>query len=118
MKINTQKQDHWFLWVPRILSIVLIIYITAYTYDLFSDTTVVTNGVELLFYMLPSLIIIMILTLGWRHEHITGMLILFISGVFLLIYHVFISIGVFITLLFIGTLFLVDESKIKQKFHI
>lgn len=114
--MNKHTLNRWFLWVPRILSFVLIIFFTAYTYDIFSYTPVVTRGEDLFFYMLPSLILTTILTLGWQHEHITGIFILLISGVFLLIYHVFISISVFILLLFIGTLFLIDESKIIRKY--
>lgn len=100
-----------FYWLPRILTIVVIVAITFYTISLFFHAQLI----ELVFYLIPSFVLLILLDLVWRHEKLGGILFLLISFGFLLIYQFYVSITVFSLLLLIGGLFLFDDYRIHHR---
>lgn len=108
--MRTQYKHELFL-LPRVLTVILIIGITVYTRILFSHVI----GWELLAYLTPSLLLLILLQIGWKHEKFGGVLFLLCSFGFLLIYLVQISFPVFLLLIIIGVLFLVDDHMTHQQ---
>lgn len=103
-------------WIARMLMIIFIMLITWYTYlTFFSDSHGVLIFEDILFYFLPSVVMLTILRIGWKHEKFEGIAILLVSFVFLGIYHVYLSLTAFFFLLFTGTLFLIDDYKINHR---
>ncbi|CAN5130487.1 hypothetical protein BH09PAT1_BH09PAT1_4510 [soil metagenome] len=97
-------------WLPRILVIGLIIGISLYTVILFSDVSID----EILFYLIPSFVLLTVLEIVWKHEKFGGILFLLLSFGFLFIYQVYISISIFLSLVVIGSLFLVDSYRLHR----
>lgn len=101
-------------WIPRVLTIILIIGITIYTYVTFYDDPVIFNKIEeLLFYFLPTFIMLFFFKVAWNHETTGGILLFLIASILLLVYQVKVGIAVFLSLLITGTLFLIDGYKMR-----
>lgn len=100
-------------WTPRLLLISFLLFITWYT-DLvfFRNPRAPLVFEDILFYSLPSIIVLGIVLAGWKHERFEGVAVMLISFVFLFMYHVYLSLAVFCFLLFTAALLLIDDYKI------
>ncbi len=118
MKIKNQSKRNYqysLSWIPRTLMIIFIVFITGYTYMVFSsDSQRYLTITDILFYFLPSMIMLGVLRIGWEHEKVGGILVLLASFVFLAIYHVHLSTTVFFFLIITGALFLTNDYRVNR----
>lgn len=111
-------------WLPRIICILTIIFISLFALDSFSNPT------AFLIHLIPSFILVVILTIAWRWEKVGG-IILTIAGLAWSIFvfqlnirrtHSITASLMIITMLcfpFVlsGILFLLSDSKKKKEIH-
>ncbi|MDP4186363.1 MAG: isoprenylcysteine carboxylmethyltransferase family protein, partial [Bacteroidota bacterium] len=69
-----------FYWLPRILSILLVLLVTLFAFDVLNSTTFFGEEVEGFFiHLMPAIIILSIIITAWKWELIGGMLLIFLS---------------------------------------
>ena len=79
---TTDKIIHW---IPRIICILAILFVSMFAFDVFSpDLTIWQQILALLIHLIPSFILIAILIVAWKWEKIGG-IILTVTGVILFI---------------------------------
>jgi hypothetical protein len=62
-------------WVPRIIGMLAIMFITVFAADSFSDEKTFTKQIsDFLMHMIPSLVLLGILIISWRWELVGGIL--------------------------------------------
>ncbi|MFA7244168.1 MAG: hypothetical protein WC080_02695 [Patescibacteria group bacterium] len=103
MKNSTAK---FFLWIPRILSILFIIFISIFALDVFSESQWLF---ALLMHLIPTAILIILTAIAWKNEWIGGM-IFFASGVIFLIATRLEAYIIALPLIAIGVLFLLSKK--------
>ena len=75
-KINKPKKTNKFIfWTPRILAILFILFLALFSLDVFENC----NGflectLALFMHNLPSLILLVILIISWKHDLIGGII--------------------------------------------
>jgi hypothetical protein len=91
-----------FYWLPRILAILFIAFISIFALDVFGEPQ---WFLALIMHLIPSFILVILTVVSWKHEQLGGFI--FISaGLFLLISSRFESLIISIPALVIGALFL------------
>jgi hypothetical protein len=66
------RKDVWF-WIPRILTILYILFISVFALDVFDKTSGIWNILlALLINLIPSFILIIILIISWKYELVGG----------------------------------------------
>lgn len=64
--MNWTRED-WILWTPRVLSILLICFISLFSLDVFEEGRPWTETlVALLMHLIPAYVLILILVFAWR----------------------------------------------------
>jgi len=58
----------FFVWLPRILSIVFILFLSLFALDVFSEYKGLAVAAPLLIHLLPSLTLFCIVIIAWKHE--------------------------------------------------
>lgn len=67
-------------WIPRILSIIFILFLALFSLDIFDGCTNIMNClVGLLMHNIPVFILIIILVIAWKHE-IVGAITFILAG--------------------------------------
>lgn len=93
-------------WLPRILAILLIIFISLFALDVFTEPQ---WFLALLIHLIPSFLLIIVTAIAWQHESIGGLI--FISlGLIILIFSRLEAIIVSLPVIIIGTLFLIRKK--------
>lgn len=72
-----------FLWLPRVLAIVFILFISMFALDVFGEEQWL---LALVMHLIPSFILIIITIIAWRNERVGGWLFL-LAGVAMLIHY-------------------------------
>lgn len=101
-------------WIPRILSIIAIIFISIFAFD----EPLASLG--FLIHLLPSFILIIILIIAWKWEFIGGIIYIAIGIVFTIFFKTYEDIIVFLLIslpwIIIGVLFILNsKKKIKKR---
>ena len=96
MKINKKV----FYWLPRIVSILFIAFISMFALDVFGQPQ---WFLALLIHLIPSYVLVGLTIIAWRHERIGGLLFLIAGLAMILFYHSFV---IAVPALVIGVLFL------------
>lgn len=65
-----------FYWLPRILSIGFVLFLSLFALDVFSEYTGWSVILPLLIHLIPSFILIGALIVAWRHEWVGAALFL------------------------------------------
>lgn len=91
-----------FYWLPRILSILFIAFISIFALDVFSEPQWL---LALFMHLIPSYFLIAITIVAWKHEMLGGFLFL-IAGFALLIFTHLDALIISIPAFIIGVLFL------------
>jgi Na+/proline symporter len=74
------KINKWIYWTPRILSILFIIFLAIFSLDVFDENLGFWGTIfGLLMHNIPSLILLVILLISWKHEKV-GAVSFFIAG--------------------------------------
>lgn len=69
-----------FHWIPRILCIIAILFISLFALDAFSNTLTVWQQIKgFLIHLIPSFFLTIILIISWRRELLGGILFLIIG---------------------------------------
>jgi len=89
-------------WLPRILSVLFIIFISMFAFDVFDQPQ---WFLALVMHLVPSFILILLTVIAWKHEKLGG-LIFIVAGFLLLISSRFESLIISIPAIILGALFL------------
>ncbi|MFA5062400.1 MAG: hypothetical protein WC526_04615 [Patescibacteria group bacterium] len=89
-------------WLPRILSILLIIFISLFALDVFEEPQ---WFLPLLIHLIPSFILIILTIIAWKHEKFGGFAFI-VAGLLMLVFTNFKSLIISIPIVIIGALFL------------
>ena len=92
-------------WLPRILSILFILFISVFALDVFGEPK---WFLALLMHLIPSFILIILTIIAWKNEKLGGSIFIII-GFFLLISSRFESLIISIPAIVIGALFSVRK---------
>lgn len=66
--------ERFLFWSPRILAILFAAFLTIFAADVFSESHGFwSTAAALLLHMIPSVLILLILVLAWRHERLGGL---------------------------------------------
>ena len=118
----------WFHWIPRILCILAILFISMFALDAFAPgLTIWQQIVGFLIHLTPSFLLLVALLVAWKWEK-TGGIILMVAGlglspsVFLLNYHragsIWLALGIVLIInipfVMVGSLF-VMSNYLKKK---
>jgi hypothetical protein len=102
-------------WLPRILVMVYILFISMFALDSFNGNFWLSL-LGFLIHLIPSFVLTGILILSWKYKLAGGIIFVVLSIVFTIFFSTYKDIVVFLLislpLLIIGTLFIVD-SKVK-----
>lgn len=103
-------------WLPRILTIVFILFISVFSLDVFSEYSGFALLVALFMHLIPSLILTVLLIVSWKWEKIGGILFILLAIGFFIFFSggYDMPIGALITALpalVIGILFLINSYK-------
>ncbi len=89
-------------WLPRILSILFIAFISIFALDVFGQPQ---WFLALCMHLIPSFILIILTAIAWKHEQLGGFIFVAI-GIFMLISSRFESLIISIPVVVLGALFL------------
>jgi hypothetical protein len=68
-----KKVNRFLYWTPRILSIIFIIFLSIFSLDIFGNGYTFWQTVLGLFmHNIPSLVLLIILIISWKHEIVGG----------------------------------------------
>ena len=74
------KSEGLFYWLPRSLSIIAIIIVTAFSFDVFQSGESVAGQLEdLVIHLVPSYLLTVILVVAWKWEYTGGIIFLVIG---------------------------------------
>lgn len=80
----------WLYWTPRILSMIFILFISLFAFDVFEGNSGFWNiALALFMHLIPSFVLVVILIISWKHELVGG--IAFILGGLLYIWRVILT---------------------------
>lgn len=70
-------------WVPRILCILAILFISLFALDSFSsERTFLQNAAVFMMHLIPSFVLLAVLIIAWKWEKVGGIILIIISLVF------------------------------------
>jgi hypothetical protein len=84
---------YWFHWIPRVLCILAILFLSMFALDSFAPGLSVWEQIrDFLIHLIPSYVLIAILVVAWKWEKIGGIILMvvglgFSPSIFLLNYH-------------------------------
>ncbi len=102
-----------FLWIPKILALVFIVFLSLFALDVFSiEATFFQKLLGLLVHLIPSFILIIALTISWEKPIIGGIIFMVLAVVFSIFFGIYpIDLSKFLIIPFppilIGILFVV-----------
>jgi len=103
--------------LPKVLLVGFTMCITLFTYHTFFRSPPYTYSFfDIFFYFSPTIFLILLLKFGWDHVRFLEIMTYILSFQFLIIYPVYVSLTAFLFLIFVATLFLVDDFKNNHKF--
>ena len=105
------------LWIPRVLAIVFILFISLFALDSFpGKAPFVKELLGFLIHLIPSYVLIIILMISWKKPVIGGVIFILLSIVFTVFFHTYKLLPHFLIISFplimIGALFIIF-SKLK-----
>ena len=108
-KKNNFKLSKLLYWLPRILAICFIVFISLFALDVFDQPQ---WFLALVIHLIPSFILIAVTVLAWKNEMIGG-LIFVLFGILLLFFTRFESMIISLPIIVIGALFLSRKYLLK-----
>jgi hypothetical protein len=77
------------LWVPRILAICFIIFMSVFALDVFGEYKFPQVLLALLMHLIPALVLIGITVLAWKKPFIGGIVFLVLAGIFTIFFKLY-----------------------------
>ena len=126
-----EKSSKFFFWLPRVLCIAAILFISLFALDSFGPGLSIWQQIgAFLIHLIPSFILLALLAVAWKWEYWGGILFLILGIVFTPIifqhnyrmnHSVWTSMSIILLITFpfilVGILFLIDHYK-RKKMHI
>lgn len=109
MTIQLSKTRNLLYWLPRILAILFIAFISMFALDVFSEPN---WPVALFMHLVPSYFLVAITIIAWKHELLGGILFL-ASGLALLVFTHFGTFILWMPAFVIGVLFFVHNRRLQ-----
>lgn len=114
MNSYTKKIDS--IWLPRVLVILLILFLSLFSLDAFSDPASLSQkSIGFLMHLMPSIILLIALVISWKHPLQGGALFIVLGIAFTLYFHTYRFLSSFIIISFplfiIGVLFIAYNKK-------
>lgn len=108
------KNKKLLLWSPRVLSILFIMFLSLFAFDVFSgDATLIEKIGGFLIHLIPSYLLIFILLISWKKPLVGGVMFLILSIVFTLYFKTYTAVLNFLIVSFpvaiIGGLFILSH---------
>lgn len=100
----------FFYWLPRVLAICLIVFISLFALDVFGESQ---WFLALVMHLIPSFILIAVTVLAWKNEMIGGFLFLLV-GILMMFFTHFESMIISLPIMIIGALFLTRKYLFKS----
>lgn len=67
------KRNNWIYWTPRVFSIMLVLFLTIFSWDVFGEQLGVWQTVLGLFiHNIPALLLAVVVWISWKHEIVGG----------------------------------------------
>jgi len=83
------KTNGWIYWTPRILAILLILFLALFSLDVFDmNLGFWETATGLLIHNIPSLVLLIVLAIAWKYE-IVGGVVFTLSGISFVVLHIF-----------------------------
>lgn len=60
--------EKFFYWLPRVLSICFVVFISIFAFDVFSEYSGLAVILPLVMHLLPSLILIVFIAIAWKYD--------------------------------------------------
>ena len=76
LKKKVQNKEKIIFWLPRVLVIILILFVSMFAFDVFAEYQGVELLIALFMHLVPSFILIIILIAAWKFELIGAILFL------------------------------------------
>jgi hypothetical protein len=107
-------------WLPRILTILFILFISIFALDVFSDGhTFPTILLALLMHLIPGFALLILLLIAWKWEKIGGILFILLAIIFTIWFNLYRDVISFLIIglpvLAVGILFLISAKLNKNK---
>jgi hypothetical protein len=105
-------------WLPRILTITFILFISLFSLDAFSEpNSFWINLIGFFIHLTPSFILLIILLISWKRKLIGGISFIALAIIFTFAFHTYEDIVTLLLIslppLLIGILYLIDYKKTK-----
>lgn len=107
-------------WLPRILGIVFILFLSLFALDAFTGQSSLLNQIlGFLIHLTPNFLMLILLILAWKRELLGGVAYILLSVVFTIFFNTYNEISSFLLisfpLLIIGLLFLLHSYLVKRQ---
>jgi hypothetical protein len=123
-----KNMEDWFRWIPRVLCIGAILFVSMFALDAFSPGLTILEQIrDFLIHLIPTYVLMLVLWLAWVKEKWGGLLYIAIGAitcvpVFLLNYHRTGSVWIGLSIVFlinvpfimVGALFLISDHLRKK----
>lgn len=107
------------LWIPRILSIIFILFLSLFAFDVFGTNAPFYKELGgFIIHLLPSIILVIILIVFWKKPTYSGLSFIILAILFTIFYKTYTNLISFILIsflpAFIGLLFLIFKNKVNK----
>jgi general stress protein CsbA len=99
------------LWAPRVLGILLCLFLSLFALDAFSGGKTFVQGLpDFLIHLTPMLLLLGVVALSWRWEWVGALVFIGLAAAYAYMarHHVIWILGISVPLLLVGVLFLVS----------
>jgi hypothetical protein len=85
--MRTQQATAWLRWIPRLLAIAYLIFISLFALDIFDlDLSFWEMSLGLLMHLIPSFVALAVLILSWRFELAGGIIFVLLGLLFPMVF--------------------------------
>jgi len=118
--VNVSNKTNKFIWIPRMLAIVFILFLSLFALDTFSGEDPLYIKISAFFiHLIPSFVLLVILIISRKHPLYSGLVFIFLSIVFTLFFKTYNIFSYFLIISFplivIGALFIIYHVLEKRK---
>jgi hypothetical protein len=102
-----------FIWIPRALMILFILFLTMFSFDVFEmEGTLLAKLGGFFIHSIPSLVLVAVLLVAWKNPLLGGILILGSAAALMLRWHLWRGmtfVTIILPIVFVGVLFIVSH---------
>ncbi|MDD2215266.1 MAG: hypothetical protein PHE41_01640 [Eubacteriales bacterium] len=110
-----------FIWIPRILAIIFILFITLFSLDVFSmEGSIFLKIGAFLIHSIPSLVLAIILIISWKRPRLGGFIFIIIGIAFTIFFKTYYRLDIFLLISFppmlVGILFFIADFLQRKRY--